>query len=45
MDGVLRYQGRFCAPNVDDSGEHILDEAHDFRYSIQLVSTKMYHDF
>ncbi|KAH0758100.1 hypothetical protein KY290_021593 [Solanum tuberosum] len=43
-DGVLRYQGRLCVPNVDDLREHILTEAHSSRYSIHLGATKMYHE-
>ena len=27
-DGVLRYQGRLCVPNVDGLRELILEEAH-----------------
>ncbi|WMV46420.1 hypothetical protein MTR67_039805 [Solanum verrucosum] len=43
-DGVLRYQGRFCVPNVDDLRDQILSEAHSSQYSIHPESTKMYHD-
>ena len=43
-DGVLRYQGRLCFPNVDDLRNRIQEEAHGSRYSIHLGSTKMYHD-
>ncbi|WMV30001.1 hypothetical protein MTR67_023386, partial [Solanum verrucosum] len=44
-DGVVRYQGRLCVPNVDNLREHILTEAHSSRYSIHPGATKMYHDF
>ena len=27
-DGVLRYQGRLCVPNVDDLRNRILEKAH-----------------
>jgi len=43
-DGVLRYQGRLCVPRVDELQERIMEEAHSFRYSIHLGSTKMYRD-
>ena len=44
MDGVLRYQGRLCVPDVEDLRYRILEEAHGSRYSIHLGDTKMYHD-
>ncbi|WMV37778.1 hypothetical protein MTR67_031163 [Solanum verrucosum] len=40
-DGVLRYQGRLCVPNVDDLREQILTEAHSSQYSIHPGATKM----
>ena len=43
-DGVLRYQGRLCVPNVDGLRNQILEEAHGSRYSIHLGSTMMNHD-
>ncbi|KAH0657090.1 hypothetical protein KY285_031972 [Solanum tuberosum] len=43
-DGVLRYQGRLCVPNVEDLREQILEEAHSSRYSIHPGATKMYCD-
>ena len=43
-DGVLRYQGRLCVPDVGKLRQHILAEAHNSRYSIQQSVTKMYHD-
>ncbi|KAF3636306.1 hypothetical protein FXO38_24273 [Capsicum annuum] len=43
-NGVLRYQGRLCMPNVDGLRKRILDEAHTLRYVVHLSSTKMYHD-
>ena len=43
-DGVLRFQGRLCVPNVDDIRERIMAEAHSSKYSIHPGSTKMYHD-
>ncbi|XP_070002266.1 uncharacterized protein [Nicotiana sylvestris] len=38
-DGVLRIQGRVCAPNVDELYKLILEEAHSSRYqsSIQMA--------
>ena len=43
-DGVLRYQGGLCVPNVDDLRNRILEEAHGDRYSNYPCSKKMYHD-
>ena len=40
-DGVLRYQGILCVPNVDVLRDRILEEAHGSRYSIHPSSTKM----
>ena len=42
-DGVLRYQGRLCVPDVGELRKHILAEAHNSRYSMHLGATKMYH--
>ncbi|KAH0644892.1 hypothetical protein KY284_032776 [Solanum tuberosum] len=44
-DGVLRYQGNLCFPNVDELKEQILAETHSWRYSIHPGATKTYHDF
>ncbi|XP_069146028.1 uncharacterized protein [Solanum lycopersicum] len=43
-DGVLRYQSRLCVPNVVELRQHILEEAHNSRYSIHPGETKMYRD-
>ncbi|WMV24382.1 hypothetical protein MTR67_017767 [Solanum verrucosum] len=43
-DGVLRYHGRMCVPDVGELRQHILAEAHNSRYSIHPGATKMYHD-
>jgi len=43
-DGVLRYNGRLCVPNVAGLRHRIMEEAHHSRYSIHPGSTKMYHD-
>ena len=43
-DGVFRYQGRLCVPNVGELRQHILAEAHNSRYSIHLGATKMYRN-
>ncbi|WMV46373.1 hypothetical protein MTR67_039758, partial [Solanum verrucosum] len=43
-DGVLRYQGRLCGPDVDGLREKILEEAHGSRYYIHPGATKMYRD-
>ena len=43
-DGVLRYRGRLCVPDVGDLRQHIIVEAHNSRYSIHSGATKMYRD-
>ena len=43
-DGVLRYQGRLCVPDVGELRQHILAEAHNSRYSIHPGAIKMYRD-
>ena len=43
-DGVLRYKGRLCVPNVGELRKHILVEAHNSRYSINPCAKKMYRD-
>ena len=40
-DGVLRYQGRLCVPDVGELRHHILAEGHKSRYLIHPVATKM----
>ena len=43
-DSVLRYQIKVMCSNVDCFRNIILEDAHAFRYSIHLGSTKMYHN-
>ena len=43
-DGVLRYQGRLCVPDVGELRQHIFAESHNSRYSIHPGATKMYRD-
>ncbi|WMV09139.1 hypothetical protein MTR67_002524 [Solanum verrucosum] len=43
-DGVLRYQGRVCVPDVVGLREQILEEAHGSRNSIHPRAAKMYRD-
>ncbi|WMV08109.1 hypothetical protein MTR67_001494 [Solanum verrucosum] len=43
-DGVLRYQGRLCVPEVGELQPNILSEAHYSRYASSPVATKMYQD-
>ncbi|XP_070013339.1 uncharacterized protein [Nicotiana sylvestris] len=43
-DGVLRYQGRLCVPNVAGLRRQVMGETHYSRYSIHPGTTKMYHD-
>ena len=33
-DSVLKYQDKLCVPKVDGIQERILEEAHNYRYSI-----------
>ena len=44
VDGVLRYLGRLCVPDVGDMRQHILEEAHNSWNYINPCATKMYHD-
>ena len=41
-DGVLRYQGRFSLPKVDDLKNQFIEGAHGSCYSIHPGSTKKY---
>ncbi|XP_070050468.1 uncharacterized protein [Nicotiana tomentosiformis] len=43
-DGVLRYQGRLCVPNVEGPHRQVMGETHYSRYSFHPGATKMYHD-
>ena len=43
-NGLLRFASRIWIPNVQELKREILHEAHNFRYSIHLGSTKMYRD-
>ena len=43
-DGVFRYQGRLCIPNVHDLKNRIIEQDHGSRYSIHPGSKKMFHE-
>jgi hypothetical protein len=43
-EGVLWYKRRICMPNVQESKDKILREAHESTYSIHPRGNKMYHD-
>src|SRR4051812_9684218 len=43
-EGVLRFDGRLCLPDVEELKLTILKEAHDTPYSIHPKGTKMYQD-
>ena len=43
-DGVLRYKCRLCVPDMGELRMHILEEAHNYIYSIHRGATKMYRD-
>ena len=42
--GVLAYQGRVCVLDVRELRQHILAEAHYYRYFIHPRSSKIYQD-
>ncbi|XP_075108936.1 uncharacterized protein LOC107823107 [Nicotiana tabacum] len=43
-NGILKYKGRWCVPNVGELRKQIMTEMHQSRYSAHPGSTKMYHD-
>ena len=43
-DGVLRYQGRLCVPNVGELRNHILVEPNNSMYSIYLGTNIIYRN-
>ncbi|XP_060212020.1 uncharacterized protein LOC132639597 [Lycium barbarum] len=43
-NGILKYQGRLCVPNVTELRDRIMSEFHYSCYSIHPRCTKMYHD-
>ncbi|XP_072064489.1 uncharacterized protein [Arachis hypogaea] len=43
-DGIWRYKGRICVPNIGNLRQDILKEAHKSGFSIHPESTKIYHD-
>lgn len=43
-DGILRYQGWLCVPNVDGLRKRVMAEAHEAYLAIHPDSTKIYHD-
>ncbi|PKU84042.1 hypothetical protein MA16_Dca010326 [Dendrobium catenatum] len=43
-EGLLRYKGRLCIPDVDDLRKEVLQEAHYSSYTIHPGSNKMYQD-
>ncbi|MCI28100.1 polynucleotidyl transferase ribonuclease H fold, partial [Trifolium medium] len=43
-NGVLRYRGRVCVPDVPELKKMILEEGHRSELSIHPGVTKMYHD-
>jgi hypothetical protein len=42
-EGVLRYKGRICVPNIKELKDKILCEAHESTYSIHPGGNKMPH--
>jgi hypothetical protein len=43
-EGVLRYKGMICVPNIKELNDKILREAHESAYSIHPGGNKMYYD-
>ncbi|XP_072062126.1 uncharacterized protein [Arachis hypogaea] len=43
-EGLCRYKGRICIPDVRGLRQDLLSEAHNSRFSIHPRSTKMYYD-
>ncbi|XP_072052093.1 uncharacterized protein [Arachis hypogaea] len=43
-DGLWRYKGRICIPDVGSLRQNLLSEAHNSGFSIHPGSTKMYYD-
>ncbi|MCI39850.1 hypothetical protein A2U01_0061082, partial [Trifolium medium] len=43
-NGVIKYQGRVCVPDVPELRKMILEEGHRSRLSIHPGVTKMYQD-
>ncbi|XP_070017410.1 uncharacterized protein [Nicotiana sylvestris] len=43
-DGVLRYRGQLCVPNVAGLRRQVMGETHYSRYSIHQGAIKMYYD-
>ncbi|XP_025640485.1 uncharacterized protein [Arachis hypogaea] len=43
-EGLWRYKGRICIPDVGSLRQDLLSEAHNSGFSIHLGSTKMYYD-
>ncbi|XP_075074917.1 uncharacterized protein LOC107780957 [Nicotiana tabacum] len=43
-NGILKYKGRWCVPNVGELRKQIMTEMHQSRYSVHPGSTKMYND-
>jgi hypothetical protein len=42
--GVLRYKGGICVPNIKELKDKILREAHESAYFIHPRGNKMYYD-
>lgn len=42
-DGIFRYQGILCVPDVDRTWESVLVEFYESRYKVYLGLTKIYH--
>ena len=43
-DGSVRFQGRWCVPNIPELKEKILEESHTSQYSVHPGGDKMYKD-
>ncbi|XP_070017664.1 uncharacterized protein [Nicotiana sylvestris] len=43
-DGVLKYRGQLCVPNIARLRRQVMGETQYSRYSVHTGATKMYHD-
>jgi len=44
VNGVLRFRGRLCVPNVEEIRKDLHHEAHHLVYASRPGGTKMYHN-
>jgi len=44
VDGLMRFRGRICVPNISDIREQILDECHKSKLAVHPGQMKMYQN-